>query len=251
MNHMEVINQILKDSSLSRTEIRVLLSILIFSKKKKKQIARSYLSDLLQIHSQNISRTTKKLEQKGYLIRDYSEGTCTYEVVTVLRLSQNDTSDGNEMSQNHPSDGNETQGHYIDKTITVYSIDNKGGCGGEEDPIPYGEIITDLNQTTKKTFLSSAKKTRELIKARWNEGFRLENFIHVHKVKTEEWGTNLEMNKYLRPETLYSNKFHSYVNEKLKEDIQKSAEEEKMQSVETQEAIDYLKVLTGNRKQLN
>ena len=59
------------------------------------------------------------------------------------------------------------------------------------------------------------------------------------------------MNKYLRPETLYSNKFHSYVNEKLKEDIQKSAEEEKMQSVETQEAIDYLKVLTGNRKQLN
>ena len=38
---------------------------------------------------------------------------------------------------------------------------------------------------------------------------------------------------------------------KIKKDIQKIAEEEKINSPETQEAIDYLKVLTGNHKQLN
>jgi uncharacterized phage protein (TIGR02220 family) len=248
---MEVMKLIVKDSDLSKNEIRVLLAILSFSRKQKKQIKRSYLSDLLNIHSQNISRTTKNLERKGYLSRDYTDGVCSYEIVMEMIRSQNHHSDGNETSQNHHFDGNDTPRHYI-KDITVLDIDiQKGGSGGETDPIPYGEIITDLNQTTEKTFLSSAKKTRELIKARWNEGFRLENFIHVHKVKTEEWGTNLEMNKFLRPETLYSNKFHSYVNEKLKEEIQKSAEEEKMNSPETKEDIEYVQMITGNMKQLN
>ncbi len=50
---------------------------------------------------------------------------------------------------------------------------------------------------------------------------------------------------------MYSNKFHSYVNEKLKEDIQKIAEEEKMNAPENKEDIEYLRMLTGNTKQLN
>ena len=70
MNHMEVMKQIVKDSDLSKNEIRVLLAILSFSKKQKKQIKRRYLSELLQIHEQHISRTTSNLEKKGYLSRD-------------------------------------------------------------------------------------------------------------------------------------------------------------------------------------
>jgi hypothetical protein len=41
------------------------------------------------------------------------------------------------------------------------------------------------------------------------------------------------------------------VNEKLKEEIQKSAEEEKMNSPETKEDIEYVQMITGNMKQLN
>ena len=59
------------------------------------------------------------------------------------------------------------------------------------------------------------------------------------------------MEKYLRPATLYGNKFENYLNERLKSEIEKSAEEAKINAPETQEAIDYLKVLTGNHKQLN
>ena len=108
-----------------------------------------------------------------------------------------------------------------------------------------------MNELAEKSFMSSGQKNRELIRARWNEGFRLKDFLHVHKVKTEEWKSNVDMNKYLRPETLYSNKFHGYVNEKLKDEIEKIAEQEKMNSPETQEDIEYLRMLTGNTKQLN
>lgn len=255
MNHMEVMKLIVKDSDLSKNEIRVLLAILSFSKKQKKQIKRRYLSELLQIQEQHISRTTSKLEQKGYLSRDYSEGVCTYELnpdrVPPVVRPKLDTGYQKEGTKLDTGTTSGTPRHYI-KNITVYSIENnKGGCGGEEDPIPYAEIIRDLNEVTEKNFMSSSKKNRELIRSRWNEGFRLKDFIHVHKVKTEEWKTSVKMNKYLKPETLYSNKFHGYVNEKLKDEIKKSAEQEKLNSPETQEDIEYLRMLTGNTKQLN
>jgi len=255
MNHMEVMKLIVKDSDLSKNEIRVLLAILSFSKKQKKQIKRRYLSELLQIQEQHISRTTSNLEKKGYLSRDYSEGVCTYELnpdrVPPVVRPKLDTGYQKEGTKLDTGTTSGTPRHYI-KDITVYSIENnKGGCGGEEDPIPYAEIIRDLNEVAEKAFMSSSNKTRELIRARWNEGFRLKDFIHVHKVKTEEWKNNVEMNKFLRPETLYSNKFHGYVNEKLKDEIKKSAEQEKLNSPETQEDIEYLRMLTGNTKQLN
>jgi len=255
MNHMEVMKLIVKDSKLSKNEIRVLLAILSFSRKQKKQIKRRYLSELLQIQEQHISRTTSKLEQKGYLFRDYSEGVCTYELIPdrvppVVRPKL-DTGSQKEGTKLDTGTTSGTPRHYI-KDITVLDIDiQKGGCGGETDPIPYAEIIRDLNEVAEKAFMSSSNKTRELIKARWNEGFRSKDFFHVHKVKTQEWKSKVEMNKYLRPETLYSNKFHSYVNEKLKEDIQKIAEEEKMNAPETKEDIEYVQMITGNMKQLN
>ena len=255
MNHMEVMKLIVKDSDLSKNEIRVLLAILSFSKKQKKQIKRRYLSELLQIQEQHISRTTSNLEKKGYLSRDYSEGVCTYELnpdrVPPVVRPKLDTGYQKEGTKLDTGTTSGTPRHYI-KDITVYSIENnKGGCGGEQDPIPYAEIIRDLNEVTEKNFMSSSKKNRELIRSRWNEGFRLKDFIHVHKVKTEEWKNKVDMNKYLRPETLYSNKFHGYVNEKLKDEIKKSAELEKMNAPETQEDIEYVQMITRNMKQLN
>ena len=256
MNHMEVMKLIVKDSKLSKNEIRVLLAILSFSKKQKKQIKRRYLSELLQIQEQHISRTTSKLEQKGYLFRDYSEGVCTYELtpdrVPPVVRPKLDTGYQKEGTKLDTGTTSGTPRHYI-KDITVYSIENtKGGCGGEEDPIPYAEIIRDLNEVSQKNFMSSGKKNREVIKARWNEGFRLKDFFHVNKVKTEEWLNDPKMDKHLNPETLYSNKFHKYVNEKLKAEIEKSATEEKLNSPETQDAIANLNLLQrGLNKQLN
>lgn len=83
------------------------------------------------------------------------------------------------------------------------------------DNIPYSEIIDHLNFTAKTNFRSSSEKTKSLIRARWNDGFRVDDFKQVHIVKTAEWGLDEKFSKFIRPETLYSNKFEGYLNQKL------------------------------------
>ena len=78
--------------------------------------------------------------------------------------------------------------------------------------IPYSRIIDYLNEKTDKRY-KVTQKWKDLIKARWNEGQREDDFKKVVDVKTKQWIENIEMNKYLRPQTLFSNKFDEYLNE--------------------------------------
>lgn len=45
------------------------------------------------------------------------------------------------------------------------------------------------------------------------EGFKEEDFYQVIDIKVKEWKNNKDMKQYLRPETLFSNKFESYLNQ--------------------------------------
>ncbi|WP_270790773.1 conserved phage C-terminal domain-containing protein, partial [Enterococcus casseliflavus] len=88
----------------------------------------------------------------------------------------------------------------------------KNNMSSKPDLIPYSEIITYLNNKSNKSF-KVTQKWKDLIKARWNEGQRLDDFKKVIDVKTNQWLNNQEMNKYLRPATLFGNKFDDYLNE--------------------------------------
>lgn len=83
----------------------------------------------------------------------------------------------------------------------------------EQDDVPYKEIVDYLNLKTSKSYKHSTSKTKSLIKARWNEGFRVDDFKKVIDNKCFEWIGNPDMAKYLRPETLFGNKFEGYLNE--------------------------------------
>lgn len=78
---------------------------------------------------------------------------------------------------------------------------------------PYEEIIAYLNQVAGKSFSHKTKETQRLIKARWNEGYTLEQFKTVIDVKSSQWLHKPEILGYLRPMTLFSTKFESYLNE--------------------------------------
>jgi len=83
---------------------------------------------------------------------------------------------------------------------------------------PSDEIMTilkDLNNRikSKKGFSPLAQCNQNLIKARMSEGFTVENFITVNEKKVKQWLHDPEMSKYLRPATLYGNKFDGYLNE--------------------------------------
>lgn len=79
---------------------------------------------------------------------------------------------------------------------------------------PFKEIIEHLNKLTGKNFRHNSADTQRLIKARLNQGFTLEDFHYVHKVKVAQWLNDPKYSAYLRPQTLYGTKFESYRNEK-------------------------------------
>ena len=79
--------------------------------------------------------------------------------------------------------------------------------------IPFAEIIHYLNEKTGKNFRSGSNKTKELIRARYGEGFTLEDFKRVIDLKSVEWQSNPNWNKFLRPETLFGTKFEAYLNQ--------------------------------------
>lgn len=81
----------------------------------------------------------------------------------------------------------------------------------KKDPPPYQEIIDYLNEKAGKKFKVN-DKTKAHINARVNDGYTLADFRAVIEKKVAEWrGT--EMDKFLRPETLFGTKFEGYLNQ--------------------------------------
>lgn len=77
----------------------------------------------------------------------------------------------------------------------------------------YSQVVQYLNQKANTNFRENIESTKRLIKARERQGFVLEDFKKVIDTKCAQWLQNKDMKKYLRPETLFGNKFESYLNE--------------------------------------
>lgn len=75
-------------------------------------------------------------------------------------------------------------------------------------------IINMLNKKSGKNFKINSPTSIKLINERLKEGYVLEDFYRVIEVKVAKW-KNTIMEMYIRPETLFSYKFESYVNENI------------------------------------
>lgn len=82
----------------------------------------------------------------------------------------------------------------------------------ERDIDKYKYIVDYLNSKTGKTFRYQTPKTQKLINARMSEGFKVDDFKAVIDKKCADW-LKTDMEKYLRPETLFGTKFEGYLNE--------------------------------------
>lgn len=79
------------------------------------------------------------------------------------------------------------------------------------EPVPIEEIVDYLYQRTGRAFRATTKATRALIRARWSEGYRREDFCAVIDTKASEWAGDAKLAKFLRPETLFGPKFEGYL----------------------------------------
>ena len=75
------------------------------------------------------------------------------------------------------------------------------------------EIIDYLNKTCGTNYRTTGKKTCSVITARLNEKYTVEDFKAVIDKKAGQWLHDQEHVQYLRPETLFGNKFESYLNQ--------------------------------------
>lgn len=72
-------------------------------------------------------------------------------------------------------------------------------------------IIDHLNEKAGMKYRISSKSTQGHINARLAEGYTVEDFFKVIDKKCADWkGTDFE--QYLRPQTLFGNKFENYLN---------------------------------------
>ena len=76
------------------------------------------------------------------------------------------------------------------------------------------DIINDLNSVLGTSYKTTSSKTRELIHARLNDGYTIDDFKIVHRKMLRAWGADEKMVKFLRPQTLYSPKFEGYLQQK-------------------------------------
>lgn len=84
------------------------------------------------------------------------------------------------------------------------------------------EIINFLNKEAGKSFHSKTEGTRKLI-FRWLKiGYTVDQFKEAITNMVDAWLNDPKMNQYLRPSTLFGNKFEGYYNkgyEPTEEDI--------------------------------
>jgi len=81
---------------------------------------------------------------------------------------------------------------------------------------PYKVIINYLNLRTGQHYKHNTDKTKSLIRARLNEKFTIDDFKVVIDKMCVEW-MNTDMQKFLRPETLFGTKFEGYLNREVKQ----------------------------------
>lgn len=144
--------------------------------------------------TRSVSRKFEKLEEKGLLkskvIKTYG-GTKTYYRAT-------------ELVPNLYS----TEGEIDFKEMKEYKETN--------NKIPYQEILDYLNEKANKSFRNVQGHQRH-IRARFKEGYELEDFKKVIDIKVSHWLNDEKYNQYLRPETLFGSKFDDYLNQEPKE----------------------------------
>lgn len=179
-------NTIAQKAGCSRRKVMDCIDSLEKKKLIKKDIRKlkgNFSSNIYQVMSIKTIEVVNDVHQSGE--------SCALEVVNRMHQSGESCALG-VVHGMHPNNTNNNN-----TNITTYSL-----------------VINRLNKACNKNYKSSTPKTKKLIQSRLNENFALEDFYKVIDLKSKEWlGT--EMEKYLRPETLFGTKFESYLNENV------------------------------------
>lgn len=105
----------------------------------------------------------------------------------------------------------------VTQTINVKNDKNDNNINNnvkQERKKDISEVINYLNKTAEKNFKQGVDATVKMINARFEDGYSFDDFVKVIDCKVSDWKDNPDMNKYLRPSTLFRpGNFENYLNE--------------------------------------
>lgn len=173
--------------------------------KKSDMIANSQFCGATGLKKQHVNRAIKGLIEKKVVTKD------DYGKVPTYRINKNYWQWVVSPKKTTVTKNGSEQ--YPKKGPTKESITKENILSGKDarPRIPFSEIVSYLNKKTGSSFRENTKVTRSHIKARWNEGFILEDFKSVIDSCCDKWAHDHKMVQYLRPQTLFGTKFEAYL----------------------------------------
>jgi uncharacterized phage protein (TIGR02220 family) len=181
----------------------------------------AYFADFFGLSKNRCSEVIKSLKKKNLIsidyIRENGKKNIDRRVIRVLEKS-------NRGIRKIDDPIRKVEGGYSENCEGNNTLFNNT-VNNTKEYIPYAEIIKYLNEKSEKNYKHTASATKKLIKARWNEGHRLDDFKKVIDIccvnwKGKDFGNGQKGDMYLRPSTLFNGKF----NERLNWSTQKSNE---------------------------
>lgn len=165
-----------------------------------------YFAEFFGVTNGRASQIISKLSEKGYVNIDYEmEGKLIKK--RILKV-------------------NKTMYPVFNKLNTPIKYSKGGYLENFKDNNIYSnnlnlikDIVEYLNEKAGTKYHYKTKDTQKHINARLTEGFTLDDFKKVIDIKCDEWlGTDME--KFIRPMTLFGTKFESYLNQKTHKSIE-------------------------------
>ena len=172
------------------------------------------------ISVQNVRTALKRFEKLNFLT---DKSTNKNRLITLLNWDLYQVTEKSQQATQQAPNRQLTANNNVNKK-DIYNSDSKNES---EQKIPFAEIIAHLNQKASKQFRNVASN-QKLIKARWDEGYKLDDFKKVIDTKTSQWKNVFEMEEYLRPKTLFGHKFDQYLNEQVKSSNSYQADEREL-----------------------
>lgn len=171
--------------------------------------SRKYLAEWCGCSLATIDRALNALVDKGLISRTAHVTPHGYRAVEYAATYPTTL---DEHSETERRTENTNEPHTPTHVPQPLPIDEPQPPAQPETPDPAEEVIDHLNQRAGTRYKATTANTRKLIKARLNEGFTIDDMKLVIDKKCAEWLNNRDMAQYLRPETLFGNKFEGYLN---------------------------------------
>jgi uncharacterized phage protein (TIGR02220 family) len=178
-----------------------------------------YFAEFFKITNGRVSQIINQLQKKGYIdIKyNYKGKEITERLIRVKRPPYPEVFNKlNTYLENDDRGIKYSKQGYLenakDNNITTNNINNNNNSKERKEDI---ESIVHYLNLTLGTKYRECPSTVKHINARLDEGYTLDDFFDVIDNKYEEW-KDTDMEKYLRPDTLFGTKFDIYLNQKRK-----------------------------------